>query len=102
LPLQAEQIRKALEPKKAEVSMTEDERGEALTLLKDPKLLDRIIEDLDRCGLVGEESNFQGRRETIPIRAARGGASGAGSWRPWAGIGKDSTSVSKSPLTARF
>jgi DNA primase catalytic core len=55
--LQTEQIRKALEPAKAEVTMTDEDRGEALALLKDPKLLDRILEDFNRCGLVGEESN---------------------------------------------
>ena len=55
--LQNEQIRKALEPAQPEVNMTEEERGEALSLLADAKLLDRIIEDFDRCGLVGEETN---------------------------------------------
>ena len=55
--LQAEQIRNALEPAKQEVRINEDERGEALALLRDPKLLDRILEDFDRCGLVGEETN---------------------------------------------
>jgi DNA primase len=55
--LQAEQIRKALEPAKAEVDLGEEERAEALALLKDPSLLERIVEDFDRCGLVGEKSN---------------------------------------------
>ena len=55
--LQAEQIRKALEPAKPEVHISDEERGEALALLKDPKLLDRILEDFDHCGLVGEETN---------------------------------------------
>jgi DNA primase catalytic core len=57
--LQAEEIRKTLEPAKPEVTMTDEERGEALALLKDPKLLGRILEDFARCGLVGEESNKQ-------------------------------------------
>ncbi|QOY87936.1 CHC2 zinc finger domain-containing protein [Paludibaculum fermentans] len=55
--LQSEQIRKALEPAKPEVELSEEERAEALTLLKDPRLLERIVEDFDRCGLVGEKSN---------------------------------------------
>jgi DNA primase len=55
--LQAEQIRKALEPAKPEVHISEEERTEALALLKDPKLLDRILEDFNKCGLVGEETN---------------------------------------------
>ena len=37
--------------------MSEEERAEALALLRDPQLLDRILEDFDRCGMVGEETN---------------------------------------------
>ena len=55
--LQTEQIRKAAEPVKSEQVMNEADRREALELLKDPKLLDRILEDFDRCGLAGEETN---------------------------------------------
>ena len=55
--LQSEQIRKALEPAKPEVQLSEEERTEALALLRDPKLLERIVEDFDRCGLVGEKNN---------------------------------------------
>ncbi len=55
--LQAEQIRKALEPVQPEARMSEAERAEALALLKAPDLLERILEDFDKCGLVGEESN---------------------------------------------
>ena len=40
--LQAEQIRKALEPAKPEVTISDEEREAALALLKEPKLLDRI------------------------------------------------------------
>ncbi|MGA2601923.1 MAG: toprim domain-containing protein, partial [Bryobacteraceae bacterium] len=55
--LQSEQIRKALEPAKQEVEISDEERAEALALLKDPRLLERISEDFDRCGLVGEKNN---------------------------------------------
>jgi len=56
--LQDQAIQKALEPKaKPAPEMTEGERKEALTLLRDPKLLDRILEDFDRAGVVGEETN---------------------------------------------
>lgn len=55
--LQAEQIRKAQEPVKPEQVMNDDDRREALALLQDPKLLDRILEDFDHCGLTGEEAN---------------------------------------------
>jgi hypothetical protein len=41
--------------KKAELS--EGDREAALALLRDPKLLERIIEDFERCGVVGEHTN---------------------------------------------
>jgi DNA primase catalytic core len=52
-----EQIKAALAPKEPEIKLTEDERAEALALLRDPRLLDRIVEDFARCGVVGEETN---------------------------------------------
>ena len=55
--LQDEQIRKALTPKPEESPSPNDERAEALALLHDPKLLDRILADFERCGVVGEETN---------------------------------------------
>ena len=55
--LQDEHIKKALEPTRPEIQMSDDERGEALALLKDPKLLDRILDDFRQCGIVGEETN---------------------------------------------
>jgi len=55
--MQDEQIRQALAPKEDAVTMTDDDRDEALKLLRDPRLLDRIVEDFARCGVVGEETN---------------------------------------------
>jgi DNA primase len=55
--LQDEQIRKALSPDKPAVEMTDEDRTAALDLLKEPKLLDRILTDFERCGIVGEETN---------------------------------------------
>jgi len=55
--LQDQAIRKALEPEAATPTMTEAERERALALLRDPRLLERIVEDLERCGLVGETTN---------------------------------------------
>jgi DNA primase len=52
--LQQEAIK---EPVKTEVKMSEEERREALSLLRDPRLLDRILEDFHKCGIVGEETN---------------------------------------------
>jgi hypothetical protein len=37
--------------------LTDRERDAALALLRDPHLLDRILEDFDRCGTVGERTN---------------------------------------------
>ena len=39
------------------VTLTESERDEALALLHDPDLLDRVLNDFDRCGVVGEHTN---------------------------------------------
>jgi len=55
--LQDQQIRAALAPKDPTVRLTDEETAAALGLLKDPKLLDRILEDFRRCGVVGEETN---------------------------------------------
>jgi len=55
--LQEEQIRATLEPKEKAVTISDSEREEALQLLKDPKLLSRVVADLEACGLVGEETN---------------------------------------------
>jgi DNA primase catalytic core len=55
--LQDEQIKKTLVPDKKAVVLTDQERTEALTLLKDPNLLKRILLDFERCGIIGEENN---------------------------------------------
>jgi DNA primase catalytic core len=55
--LQDEQIRRALEPAAVAVVLSPEERSEALSLLRDPELGRRIVEDLGAVGLVGEETN---------------------------------------------
>ena len=55
--LRDEQIAKALAPKEPEDTMTDEERAAAMELLRDPRLLERIVEDFARCGVVGEETN---------------------------------------------
>jgi hypothetical protein len=55
--LQEEQIKRALEPKDEPMVLSEAERAEAMKLLQDPKLLDRISADFSTCGLVGEHTN---------------------------------------------
>jgi DNA primase len=54
---QDEQIKQALEPKKKEIIMTEKEKKEAMELLKAPDLLERILRDFEKCGVVGEQTN---------------------------------------------
>jgi DNA primase catalytic core len=55
--LRDEQIGQALAPKEPSVTMSDEERGAAMELLRDPRLLERIVEDFARCGTVGEETN---------------------------------------------
>ena len=55
--LQQEAIAKALEPKARPVLMSAEDTEEAMRLLRDPSLLDRILHDFSRCGVVGEETN---------------------------------------------
>jgi DNA primase len=55
--LQQSRIDAALKVEPVAPAMTETEREQALQLLRDPKLLDRILADFDTCGLVGERTN---------------------------------------------
>jgi DNA primase catalytic core len=52
-----ERRRRAVTPQKKEVTLGEEERAAALGLLQDPRLVERILEDFGRCGVVGEEVN---------------------------------------------
>ncbi len=55
--LRNELIQKALDPKEEEVKLSAEEKAAALELLIDPNLLNRILDDFARCGVVGEETN---------------------------------------------
>jgi|CXWL01.1.fsa_nt_gi DNA primase catalytic core len=55
--LQEAAIKEAQTPKDSTPTMTADEREAALALLRDPRLLERIVSDLERVGLVGEAVN---------------------------------------------
>ena len=37
--------------------MTAEEQAAAMELLRDPRLLERVLEDFEKCGAVGEETN---------------------------------------------
>ncbi|MBS0613163.1 MAG: toprim domain-containing protein [Proteobacteria bacterium] len=55
--LQQSRIEAALKVEPATPAMTEAERESALDLLRDPKLMDRILADYETCGLIGERTN---------------------------------------------
>jgi DNA primase catalytic core len=55
--LQHELIEKTLKPQEEKIAMSTEEQSAALELLRDPRLLDRILSDFERCGVVGEETN---------------------------------------------
>ena len=74
--LQEERIRNRLpEDEGKPMELTDRERQEALGLLEDPSLIERILADYDRCGLVGEETN---KLRQVPglCLAAAGAAAG--------------------------
>jgi DNA primase catalytic core len=55
--LQDAAIKEAQTPKDTTPTMTAEQREAALELLRDPRLLERIVSDLERVGLVGEAVN---------------------------------------------
>jgi DNA primase len=55
--LREQNIEQALAPKQKAVELNDTEKQAALALLKDAKLLDRILADFHACGVVGEETN---------------------------------------------
>ena len=55
--LQEQQITAELSPAAVQIELSSDEQSEALVLLKDPQLLQRILDDFAACGVVGEENN---------------------------------------------
>ncbi len=50
-------VREAQAPREPEVQLSEPERERALGLLKDPGLVERIVADFERVGMVGEQDN---------------------------------------------
>jgi DNA primase len=55
--LQREWLEKTLAPKDEKLEMTVEEKSAALEMLRDPCLLERVLEDFEKCGVVGEETN---------------------------------------------
>ncbi len=56
--LQKKYIEETMNPKTKEVILSEQEKKEAIALLRTPQLAQRIVEDYARCGLVGERTNI--------------------------------------------
>jgi DNA primase len=53
-----EAMKAALTPADAPAqTLTPDEESEALALLKSPRLIEQILEDFEKCGVVGERTN---------------------------------------------
>jgi DNA primase catalytic core len=50
-------VRAAQQAAQPEVQLSEDEREQALELLRDPRLVERIAGDFERVGVVGEQTN---------------------------------------------
>jgi len=55
--VQRDQMKKLLEAPPEEALMTADEQAAAMELLRDPRLIERVLADFDLCGVVGEEIN---------------------------------------------
>jgi DNA primase len=55
--LQREHLKKTLEAPAEEALMTAEEESAAMQLLRDPRLMERVLGDFARCGVVGEETN---------------------------------------------
>jgi len=55
--LQHENIQEVLTPVEKEIVLTQKERNEAMDLLQSPRLMERLLEDYARCGVIGETTN---------------------------------------------
>ncbi len=49
-------------------TMSEDERAAALALLRDPRLIERIVEDFARCGGRGNKQVGRLTENILPVR----------------------------------
>ncbi len=56
--LQDQAIQAVLSPQKILPKLSDREEEEALSFLKSPELIKRLVEDMERCGVVGESTNL--------------------------------------------
>jgi DNA primase catalytic core len=54
---QRQQIKQTLDVAPEEATMSAEDEAAAMNLLRDPRLLERVLADFDQCGVVGEETN---------------------------------------------
>jgi hypothetical protein len=54
---QQQQAARAEQQEKKQVELSDADRREALEFLRDPLLCERLLEDFQKCGVVGEETN---------------------------------------------
>jgi DNA primase len=57
LELVREEREREAEAARPQAALSDAERAEAMAFLRDPRLLERILEDFERCGVVGEQTN---------------------------------------------
>jgi hypothetical protein len=55
--LQAQNIHQAIKTKPLQPELSKKEQAEAMSLLQSPKLMQRILDDFQCCGVVGEKTN---------------------------------------------
>lgn len=55
--LQEQAIAAAVTPKKPELTLSAEQQAQALALLRDPQLIERIVADVGAIGVVGEDAN---------------------------------------------
>jgi len=55
--VQRDQMKKLLDAPPDEALMTAEEQAAAMELLRDPRLIERVLADFELCGVVGEETN---------------------------------------------
>lgn len=55
--LQEEELSRTQKPEERAPVVAGDDREEALMLLKNPRLVERVLQDFKKCGVVGEETN---------------------------------------------
>ena len=63
--LQEEQLSRELEPEKKTVEVSGTDRQEAMEFLLDPDMMDRILRDFDRCGVVGKRGPLARARSEV-------------------------------------